>query len=91
LISAVDRSVNENLTFNQETQFVPILGLIGKQLNAPKDDGLPSFALVPDSASSIQGKHHPGLLSLLATELSVAVDRIHDFELYEAFPHHLNR
>ncbi|KAG6885206.1 hypothetical protein C0993_004888 [Termitomyces sp. T159_Od127] len=34
----LDRDVNNNLKFNQETEFVPILGLVESQLNAKKDD-----------------------------------------------------
>jgi hypothetical protein len=34
------------------------------------------------SASSIQDNHHPVLLSLLAEELNVKPDEIHDFELW---------
>ncbi|KAF8211217.1 aspartyl aminopeptidase [Mycena galopus ATCC 62051] len=72
----LDRNVNESFKFNQETEFVPILGQIASQLNATKesDSG-------PKKASSIQDNHHPALLSLLASELSIAPEEIHDFEL----------
>jgi aspartyl aminopeptidase len=72
----LDRNVNESFKFNQETEFVPILGQIASQLNATKesDSG-------PEKASSIQDNHHPALLSLLASELSIAPEEIHDFEL----------
>lgn len=78
----MDRGVNDALKFNQETEFVPILGLIESQLNAPslKSDS-DSPTQVPKVASSIQENHHPALLSLLATELSIAPEEIHDFEL----------
>lgn len=82
----MDRGVNDNFKFNQETEFIPILGLIESQLNSPplesdddKDDKPPSGG--PKAASSIQENHHPALLSLLASELSVASEEIHDFEL----------
>lgn len=82
----LDRNVNDNLRFNQETEFIPILGLIASQLNSPplepdddKDDKPPSGG--PKAASSIQENHHPALLSLLAGELSIASEEIHDFEL----------
>jgi aspartyl aminopeptidase len=82
----VDRSVNDNLKFNQETEFIPILGMIESQLNAPplesdtdEDDKPPLGG--PKVASSIQKNHHPALLSLLARELSVASEEIRDFEL----------
>jgi aspartyl aminopeptidase len=74
----VDRGVNDNFKFNQETEFVPILGLIASQLNAkdnqPKAD--------EHAASSVQNSHHPALLSALADELSITSDAIHDFELF---------
>lgn len=84
--TTVDRNVNENFKFNQETEFVPILGLIESQLNAtPADSDSDSSDKTPakkaKSASSIQENHHPALLSLLADELSVAAEEIHDFEL----------
>jgi aspartyl aminopeptidase len=62
----------------QETEFVPILGQIASQLNE-SSEGSDSG---PKKASSIQDNHHPALLSLLASELSVAPEEIHDFELY---------
>ncbi|KAJ7283752.1 aspartyl aminopeptidase [Mycena rebaudengoi] len=71
----LDRSVNDVLKFNQETEFVPILGLITSQLNETAE------SMAPKKASSIEENHHPALLSLLATELSVAPEEIHDFEL----------
>jgi aspartyl aminopeptidase len=80
----VDRNVNSEFKFNQETEFVPILGLVETQLNAPSsksesesDKDKPSVKV----ASSIQENHHPALLSLLASELSIAPEEIHDFEL----------
>lgn len=76
----MDRNVNDSFKFNQETEFVPILGQIASQLNGAateKDSG-------PKKASSVQDNHHPALLSLLANELSVAPEEIHDFELYVA-------
>ena len=71
----VDRDVNTNFKFNQETEFVPILGQIADKLN--EDNVHKRSAL----ASSIQENHHPALLSLLAEELNVSAEEIHDFEL----------
>jgi aspartyl aminopeptidase len=71
----VDRSVNETLKFNQETEFMPILGLIESQLNSPAGDDQAKVA------SSIQENHHPALLALLSSELSISPQEIHDFEL----------
>ena len=73
----VDRNVNENFKFNQETEFVPILGQIADKLN---EDSSPKQTTL---ASSIQENHHPAFLSLLAEELNVSPEEIHDFELYE--------
>lgn len=56
---------------------VPILGLMASQLNETSESK-------PDqakAASSIQDDHHPALLTLLADELSVSPQEIHDFEL----------
>ncbi|KAF6762716.1 aspartyl aminopeptidase [Ephemerocybe angulata] len=77
----LDRGVNDNLKFNQETEFVPILGLLEGQLNAAKYDDKDKFPERPKVASSVQENHHPQLLQLLAGELSVAPEEIHDFEL----------
>ncbi|KAG5636853.1 hypothetical protein H0H81_006605 [Sphagnurus paluster] len=82
----LDRNVNETFKFNQETEFVPILGLMENQLNAIKgessDNGDKSERReASQKASSIQANHHSELLALLAGELSVAAEEIHDFEL----------
>ncbi|KAF8897437.1 aspartyl aminopeptidase [Infundibulicybe gibba] len=82
----LDRNVNDNFKFNQETEFVPILGLIESELNNSKDDSDSDDEKKPKRAptkvaSSIQTNHHPALLSLLAGELSIAPEEIHDFEL----------
>lgn len=73
--------MNDTFKFNQETEFVPILGLIEGQLNATKSDDNDKAIPRPKVASSIQENHHPQLLQLLAGELSVAPEEIHDFEL----------
>ncbi|KAG9317570.1 peptidase M18 [Chiua virens] len=71
----LDRSLDAGFKFNQETEFVPIAGLVEEQLNKEtKKSSNPS-------ASSIQNNHHPALLAVLANELSVAAEEIHDFEL----------
>jgi len=82
----LDRNVNENFKFNQETEFVPILGLLETQLNARKEasgekEDKPEKSDTQQRASSIQANHHPELLELLAGELSIAAEEIHDFEL----------
>lgn len=79
----MDRGVNDNLKFNQETEFVPILGLVANQLNAFSGSESKNSSKV--SASSNQENHHPALLSVLAEELSVVPEEIHDFELYVYF------
>ncbi|PPQ67807.1 hypothetical protein CVT26_007054 [Gymnopilus dilepis] len=84
----LDRNVNAEFKFNQETEFVPILGLINSELNgaasrpesdSDKEDKQPAKG--PKVASSVQENHHAALLSLLASELSIAPEEIHDFEL----------
>ena len=71
----MDRGVNDNFKFNQETEFVPILGLIESQLNSPADGDKAK------AATSIQENHHPAILALLSSELSVSPEEIHDFDL----------
>ena len=71
----MDRTANESFKFNQETEFIPILGLIESQLNSPR------AASKSGDASSIQENHHPELLALLSSELAVSPEEIHDFEL----------
>ncbi|KAF4600928.1 hypothetical protein EYR38_005574 [Pleurotus pulmonarius] len=75
----LDRNSAADFKFNTETEFTPILGLISSQLNAPTTE--PEKKPETKPASSIQDYHHPALLSLLAGELSVAPEEIHDFEL----------
>lgn len=90
----MDRNVNDNFKFNQETEFVPILGIIESELNATRtsdSDNEEPKGVSSGQASSIQEKHHPALLSLLSEELSVAPEEIHDFELYASGPCRLNR
>jgi aspartyl aminopeptidase len=77
----VDRNVNDSFKFNQETEFVPILGLLESQLNSPTDES-DNDQPPQKVASSIQSNHHPALLALLAGELAVSPEEIHDFELY---------
>jgi aspartyl aminopeptidase len=82
----LDRNVNENFKFNQETEFIPIIGLLEQELNATKtedEDEDKDDVKRPKSknASSAQANHHPALLALLAEHLSVVPEEIHDFEL----------
>lgn len=73
----MDRGVADGFKFNQETEFVPILGLVANQLNASSESESKNFTKV--SAASNQENHHPALLSVLADELSVVPEEIHDF------------
>ena len=72
----VERGAADNFQFNTETQFIPILGQVAAELNAPKER-----SEYGQGASSIQNNHHSSLLSLLAEELGVTPGQIHDFEL----------
>jgi aspartyl aminopeptidase len=76
----VDRSASDNFKFNTETEFTPILGLLASNLNAPTDK-VQSNDNNEHAASSIQDNHHPALLALLAEEMNVKPEEIHDFEL----------
>ena len=73
----MERGAADNFQFNTESEFVPILGLVESKLNSPAGE-----AKASRKATSIQENHHPELLSLLSSELSVAPEFIHDFELY---------
>ncbi|KAI0091919.1 aspartyl aminopeptidase [Irpex rosettiformis] len=75
----LDRGVNDGFKFNRETEFVPIAGLVEADLNKTDDSSSDKKA---SSASSIQDNHHPAILALLAMELSVSPQEIHDFELH---------
>jgi hypothetical protein len=85
-VASVNRDVNTNLKFNQETEFVPVLGQVATQLNLPANPDKKKDQ-VPDEpkkipASDIQCNHHPALLSLLSRQFSITPDRIHDFDVY---------
>jgi len=77
LLVAVDRSAAADFKFNTETEFQPILGLLASNLNAPTDNNNKEGPV-----SSIQNNHHPALLSVLAEQMSVKPEEIHDFELW---------
>lgn len=94
LIFVVDRDVNTSFKFNQETEFVPIIGQrfraetiktwidlfdLSGLIESQLNDVKTNQKITP--ASSIQNNHHPALLSLLADHLSVVPEEIHDFEL----------
>lgn len=73
----MDRSSSDNFKFNTETEFAPILGLLASNLN----DKAQCNDSDERAASSIQDNHHPALLALLAEDLNVKSEEIHDFEL----------
>ena len=73
----MDRLSSDNFKFNTETEFTPILGLLASNLNAPTENNIND----KQGASSIQDNHHPALLALLAEEMNVKPEEIHDFEL----------
>ncbi|KAI0069151.1 aspartyl aminopeptidase [Artomyces pyxidatus] len=75
----LDRGSGENFKFNPETEFTPILGLVASELNAKSSEKGSEPPTTP--ASSIQNNHHSVLLTLLAEELHVSPEEIHDFEL----------
>ncbi|KAI9056590.1 aspartyl aminopeptidase [Trametes sanguinea] len=81
----LDRATADNFKFNTETEFVPILGLLESKLNSSSESSVEQSS---SNATDIQGNHHSGLLALLADQLSVAPETIHDFELhlYDAQP-----
>ncbi|KAG8932944.1 hypothetical protein FRC02_000295 [Tulasnella sp. 418] len=79
----LERGVNDAFKFNNETEFIPILGQMAGQLNSrafTKDNDSDKDKKVA-GPSAIQDNHHPALLALLAEEMSVAPEEIMDFEL----------
>ena len=76
---AVERSAANDFKFNTETEFQPILGLLASNLNASTDNNSNNNE---GPVSSIQNNHHPALLSVLAEQMSVKPEEIHDFELW---------
>ena len=80
----MDRTANYTFKFNQETEFVPVLGLLSSQLNAPKgrksNDASKEDGML-EPTSSIQANHHSVLLDTIAGELQIHPADIHDFEL----------
>ncbi|KAG8880249.1 hypothetical protein FRB97_000961 [Tulasnella sp. 331] len=84
----LDRGVNDNFKFNNETEFIPILGQISAQLNGKRAKQVEKMGDSSDDDDKLQtggsvvaNNHHLGLLDLLAEELGVGVDAIQDFEL----------
>lgn len=77
----LDREVNQKLEFNKEAQLVPILGLVEKELNGDKQakEELPSGEF--NALGKIHDRHHSALLDLIAKELQIKAEDIHDFEL----------
>lgn len=78
----LNRGASDNYKFNVEENMVPILGLAQKNVS----DQLNSTAASSATGSAVgtptmQSKHAPMLLSLLASELKVDPIQIHDFEL----------
>lgn len=80
----LDRTQNEKLYYNPETQQVPILALASSALNEPfVSKQTPSTA----DPLSISAHHHPILLHTVAKSLSeslgedIVPSQIHDFEL----------
>ena len=69
LSPSVDRGVNDGFKFNRETEFVPIAGLVEKELNEGKD----KVEKKTSGATNIYNNHYPAVLSVLrlAEELSV--------------------
>ncbi|KAL1737811.1 peptidase M18, partial [Schizophyllum fasciatum] len=74
----LDRGVNDNLKINQETELLPVLGIVESQLNAKKEE---TNTDVKVSANNIQANHNSELMSVLADEMNIAADDIFDFEL----------
>jgi aspartyl aminopeptidase len=72
----LDREQNNAFQFNRETEYRPITGLVEKALNTPV-----ATPTATEESSSIEGRHHSELMSLLSTSISEPVGQIKDFEL----------
>ena len=70
----------DNFKFNLETEMVPVLGLVESQFNKVNKSNDAENERASEG-SSIQNNHHSALLNLLAKELKVQPNQIHDFEL----------
>ncbi|KAI8639221.1 peptidase M18 [Parasitella parasitica] len=68
----LDRTVNEKLTFNKETQLAPILATAAKAQ-------LSGIEATEDAEAT--ANHHPLLIQILADEMNVKPHQIRDFEL----------
>jgi len=77
--SKVDRSSADNFKFNTETEFTPILGLLASNLNEPANKSQGKSK--EPTGSGIQDCHHSALLAVLAEEMNIKPEEIHDFEL----------
>ncbi|GJJ07206.1 hypothetical protein Clacol_001406 [Clathrus columnatus] len=62
----LDGSANDAFKFNKQTEFIPILGVAGDQLNAPQESS---------------ANHHPAFLAAISDQLSVSPELISDMEL----------
>ncbi|PVV04512.1 hypothetical protein BB560_000988 [Smittium megazygosporum] len=78
----LDRSVGESFKFNKETHLYPMLALASKQLNSSDSSSKATTGNV--TPNSIESKHHPIFLSLIAEELGVDADL--DLSLYDVNP-----
>ncbi|KZV87984.1 peptidase M18, aminopeptidase I [Exidia glandulosa HHB12029] len=70
----LDGSVNSSFSFNRETQFVPILGLVSSESSRQQDDP----AILSMFASD---NHHAELLEAVADDLGVRAADIEELEL----------
>lgn len=70
----LDSSVNSSFSFNRETQFVPILGLVSSESSRQQDDP----AILSMFASD---NHHAELLEAVADDLGVRAADIEELEL----------
>ncbi|KAK2748356.1 hypothetical protein FQN57_001014 [Myotisia sp. PD_48] len=79
---AIHLDRQETFSFNKETQLFPIAGLVEAELSKTNNDK----AEEQDTSSSapfkvITQRHHPFLVELIASELTVKPDDIMDFEI----------
>ncbi|XP_064419937.1 aspartyl aminopeptidase isoform X2 [Latimeria chalumnae] len=75
----LQRDVNDSFGPNKENHLVPILAMTTQDKLERGEEG--SKFTPSKAATTINEKHHPALLSLLCSQLSVEADNIMDFEL----------
>nr|AJD23160.1 aspartyl aminopeptidase [Onygena corvina] len=76
---AIHLDRTEDFAFNKETQLLPICGMVAAELSKTSESESENESVTP--FKKMTERHHPCLIELLSTELSVKADDIIDFEM----------